>query len=446
MDYPINQATLCGGMRGIMDLQINPSTLSGRVQAPASKSQAHRLLICAALSDTQTRIRCNTSSKDIEVTIECLRALGTDIQIQEDLLLITPISNLSTASLQFTLDRDILLDCNESGSTLRFLLPVVAALGVFASFTGVERLAKRPLSPLYEELLSHDVRLSNQGTFPLQESGQLQAGTFTLEGGISSQFFSGLLFALPLLKGDSKIKILGALESESYIHMTIEALNQFGVIVTRQGDEFLIPGYQTYHSPELVSVEGDWSNAAFWLSAGAIGSTAITCSGLQSQSLQGDMEILSILKRFGAAVTGTSDEVTVFSKALHGIEIDASNIPDLVPVLSVVAACASGTTRIYNAGRLRFKESDRLAVVTELLHTLGADITELEDSLIINGGKQLSGGVVSSHNDHRIAMSAAIASLICSSPIVIHGAEAVHKSYPGFYDDFASLGGSIIQI
>jgi len=327
------------------------------------------------------------------------------------------------------------LDCGESGSTLRFLLPVCGALGVKAAFHMRGRLSSRPLSPLYDEMVSHGCILSEQGRSPLACEGRLENGTYTLPGNISSQFVSGLLFALPLLAGDSVIQVTGALESRAYVDMTLDALRLFGVTVFEDERQiFRIPGGQMIRSPSNVIVKGDWSNAAFWLSAGAIGKNAITCTGLDLSSRQGDRAIVELLERFGALVTCEGENVTVSPGTLKGIDIDAGDTPDLVPVLAAVAAVAEGKTIIRNAKRLRIKESDRLRTVSALLSALGADITETEDGLVIYGKKKLSGGVTESFADHRIAMTAAIVSAVCEAPVEIKDAEAVINHTPVFLE------------
>ena len=380
------------------NIEIHPSKLSGTVKAIASKSQAHRGLICAYLSGTPDCIEYDTTSKDIEATVNCLAELKKD----------SPI-----------------LHVGESGSTYRFLLPIVAALGKNAAFVLEGRLPERPLIPLFE-----DFRRGNP----------LKSGVFELDATVSSQFISGLLFALPLLDGDSEIRLLGKPESAPYVEMTVDMLNRFGVEVGFDGDVFTVRGNQTYRSHGRIIVEGDWSNAAFWLCAGAMSEKSVGCTGLDLQSIQGDRAVLDILRRFGAEVHTDGDCVKVRGGELHGIGIDASDIPDLVPILSVVATHAAGVTEIYNAGRLRLKESDRLAAVTETLTILGADIVEKRDGLVIHGGTPLKGGTVSSHNDHRIAMSAAVAgAVLCEKSVIIEGADAVNKSYPRFFSDLQFL-------
>ncbi len=427
-----------------MNATIAPSHLSGTIQAPASKSHAHRLFIAAALADKDTILYSNTTSVDIEVTIQCLIALGASIRKESAaeesgaVYHITPICKGSVSAAP------VMLDCKESGSTLRFLLPIAAALQKEVSFTGAERLAQRPLSPLYEEMQTHGAVLGPQGSFPLSVGGALSPGTYTLSGKISSQFFTGLLFALPLLGADSEILITDTLESASYVQMTLDIIKQFGIKISWNGKKIRIPGKQSFLTPNEVTVEGDWSNAAFWLCAGALGSDPVCCTGLNLQSSQGDRAILSVLEQFGAKITRNEDSATVTPQELHAITIDASDIPDLVPILSVVAASAQGTTKIINAERLRLKESDRLSTVSELLCTLGIDVIELQDALLIEGGKMMKGGKLTSHNDHRIAMSTVIASLTSNAPILLMGAEAVNKSYPTFYQDFEKLGGNFI--
>ncbi|MCL1789016.1 MAG: 3-phosphoshikimate 1-carboxyvinyltransferase [Oscillospiraceae bacterium] len=399
-----------------MNIKLFPPELSGTVKAIPSKSLAHRALICAALADSPTVIACDGTSRDIEATSDCLSQLKEDAPV---------------------------FRCGESGSTFRFLLPIAGALGLNAAFHLEGRLPERPLTPLYEELIRHGCQLSAQRSNPFCISGQLTPGVYTLDAGVSSQFISGLLMALPLLSGGSELRLSGKPESAPYINLTMNMLEKFGIEIGSHDGYYTVKGSQTYHSPGNIQIEGDWSNAAFWLCAGAISENPLTCTGLNLQSNQGDRAILAVLERFGAKVTCAGDSVTVSAGNLRGTEIDARDIPDLVPVLSVVAAAATGKTVIRNAGRLRIKESDRLSAVTDILTELGADITQKEDGLAIRGGVALKGGTVSSRNDHRIAMSAAIAAVLCEKPVVIQGAEAVNKSYPGFFDDYKTLGGFI---
>jgi 3-phosphoshikimate 1-carboxyvinyltransferase len=433
------------------DVKVSPARLNGVVRAIPSKSQAHRALICAALADKPTNIKCEGGSDDIAATAACLSALGAKIEREAGVYIVHPLKQAGNGDI-------VSLPCGESGSTFRFMLPIVGALGREAAFIPKGRLPERPLSPLYEELVRHGAELSPQGSVPFHAKGRLAPGRYSLDAGVSSQFISGLLFALPLLEGDSELRLTGQTESFPYIELTLAMLEIFGVqtgLGNREqrigntefrGDVFSIPGGQTYRSPGSLRVEGDWSNAAFWLGAGAIGAGSVACADLNLQSRQGDRAILDILTKFGAQVKMNDSAVTVSGGKLRGIEIDARDIPDLVPILAVVGASAEGTTIIHNAGRLRTKESDRLASVSAVLCALGADAVETEDGLVIHGGAALKGGQVSSWGDHRIAMAAAIAATVCAGSVVIQGAQAVNKSYPGFFDDLRLLGGSVEEL
>lgn len=402
-----------------MNITINPSPLSGTVKAIPSKSQAHRAMICAKLAGLSNIVECGATSKDIEATANCLSQLEQP----------APVFN-----------------CGESGSTFRFLLPIAGALGLNATFILEGRLPERPLTPLYEELARHGCEMSPQGSNPFCIKGRLSPGSYTLDAGVSSQFVSGLLFALPLLPGNSTLRLIGKVESAPYIELTLVMLERFGISARIENDAYYIKGNQAFKAPRsgVIAVEGDWSNAAFWLCAGAVSSGGITCTGLDPRSKQGDRAALDLLEQFGAVVTLDNASVTVCGGNLRGISINARDIPDLVPVLAVIAAFAKGTTVISNAERLRIKESDRLFAISDILSVLGADITQKEDGLVINGGHTLGGGIVSSHNDHRIAMSAAIAAIGCKNAVIIEGAEAVAKSYPKFFDDYTALGGETV--
>lgn len=414
-----------------MKLSIPPSTPCGEISAIASKSAAHRLLICAAFADRETIIRCDEINEDICATVRCLSALGATIVRDAPHYRVTPVRVLT---------KNALLDCGESGSTMRFLVPVVCMLGADASFLMAGRLPERPLSPLREELERGGIVFSEIGSNPLVCRGALSTTEFTISGSVSSQFISGLLFALAVSGKRGLIHIEGKLESAPYIDLTADALRQFGIEIHRSESLIELRENHGLSSPGEVFVEGDWSNAAFPLAMGAIGTHAITVRGLLPDSRQGDRAIVSLLARFGAKITNEEDRYTVTPAPLHGIEIDASQIPDLVPVLATVASVAEGRTLIYNASRLRIKESDRLQSVAALLGGLGARITETEDGLCIEGVPSLCGGSASAFGDHRIAMSAAVASLVCAAPVLLDGADAVAKSYPEFWRDVRSLG------
>ena len=415
-----------------MNIKITPSVLNGTVQAVSSKSAAHRILIASALSSEETVIRCNCISEDISATADCLNALGAEVKIQEDTIKVKPVSGQVSEAV---------LDCRESGSTLRFLLPVAAALGIKSSFTGSGRLPSRPIMPLRREMENFGVKFSEPWKFPIETQGRLKAGDYSMKGNVSSQFVTGLLFALPLLDGDSTLRLIPPVESRSYIDMTLDTLSQFGIEVREENNTFYIKGNQSYASRGEINVEGDWSNAAFFLTAGAVAGS-VTVKGLNTESLQGDRVITDILRDMGAEVSIDGDSVTVSHRELHGISVNASDIPDLVPVISVAGACAdSGITVITNAERLRLKESDRLAAISECLNNIGNVNAEMDDGIVIWTDEKLLGGNVFSFNDHRIVMSMSVASVKCKSDVIIRDAEAVNKSYPDFFKDFKSLGG-----
>jgi 3-phosphoshikimate 1-carboxyvinyltransferase len=417
-----------------MEVTITPSALGGSVRAINSKSHAHRLLICGALSQSPSFVACENTSEDIEVTARCLCALGASIDYADGGFKISPVKEIP---------ENPFLDCGESGSTLRFLLPVACALGANAQFYMAGRLPERPIAPLTNQLEAHGCRIGRASHRILKASGRLQSGSYTIPGNISSQFISGLLFALPMTADGGEISVTGKLESSGYINMTLDALKLSGIRTDAVPGGYRVPGRQRYSLPEHTGTEGDWSNTAFWLVTGAISENSITCTGLNHLSSQKDRRIVRLMRRFGAQVSTTPGTVRSEKRDMHSIEINAGEIPDLVPILAVAAAAARGTTKITHASRLRAKESDRLKSVTALISGLGGDIRETKDGLIINGTGELQGGTVDSFGDHRIAMAAACASVICRAAVTIKGAQAVRKSYPGFWDDFQALGGKI---
>lgn len=493
-----------------MNIKITPQQLNGTIEAIPSKSHAHRLLIAQKLAALQgvgqeDPLEIPTFSEDIDATKGCLAQLDEELPR---------------------------FDCRESGSTIRFMIPVAMALKDEAVFAGSGKLPQRPLSPLKEEMERHGcsfemlaaakgaagalncAKASERGVTSeiCRIRSRLQPGKYELAGNISSQFITGLLFALPLLNGDSSLQLTTKLESAGYVDLTLQVLREFGieirevrekitdedanaekkVVISERAAEqadslsltanseadlegiseanlesnsenylirYEIPGNQIYREPEGLKVEGDWSNAAFWLVAGALGGN-ITCTGLNPDSTQRDKEIVTVLEKMGAKIEreNTAYHIAGNDAPLHGETVSAAQFPDLVPVMAVAMTGASGTSSITNAGRLRIKESDRLATVCDFLTILGTDIRQTEDGLIIHENKNntdpsgtaahcpappLSGGTVSSHNDHRIAMAAAVASCRADGSIVITGAEAVKKSYPDFFTDFVKLGGKI---
>lgn len=417
---------------------VQNGTRYGQVKAPASKSAAHRLLITAALSKEQAKVYCDTMSDDITATMDCLSALGATFTVGDGVIAVEPVKAKAKDTQKALTDCPRALPCKESGSTLRFLMPVAAALGASVTFVMEGKLPNRPHGALTGELQRHGVSVTQEGSL-LKLSGQLTAGDFTLPGDVSSQFISGLLFALPMLAGDSTLTITGKRESVSYITMTEQAVSEAGIVFEKTDWGYRIPGGQCYKAPKETYVEGDWSGASFPLVAGAFSKQGITVTGLRQDSCQGDRRILSILRDFGAEVTVDETSVLVRKGNLKGQRIDASEIPDLVPVLAVLAAGAKGETVIEHAERLRMKESDRLQTTTAMLNALSADITETADGLRIRGGKRLHGGNTDSAKDHRIAMSAAVAAGLTDGPVRISDAQCAAKSYPSFFTDYNSL-------
>ena len=461
------------------------------IPAFPSKSEAHRLLIAAALSDRETGILCSRQNADMLATADCLSRMGAGITRTADGFCVTPIpehpesdsapgtgwadvfadeknenkeqktaapdraeypdsgrgaQNVgeAAAAINAGLPQNgtspLKLDVGESGSTLRFLLPVLPALGIDAEITMHGRLPERPLAPLDRVLRDRGI-IPERRADTLTIRGTLPAGRYEIDGGVSSQFVSGLLFALPLADGDSTLRITGHAESVPYIRLTLDALRRFSVNVREEeeGTLFRIPGNRPYRSPAdaVIPVGGDWSGAAFYLAAGAVGNTPVTVTGLDTESAQGDRAILPLLRKMGARCEISGDRVTVFPSRLCALETDASDIPDLVPVLAVLGACADGSTVLRGVGRLRIKESDRLEAVRELLGTLGVTVGISEDSetLTVTGNRGgITGGTVSSFGDHRIAMSAAVAALAANSPVTVTDAGAVEKSAPDFFE------------
>lgn len=422
------------------DLKIIPSKLKGSVKIPPSKSMAHRAIICAALSDGICRIDNIDYSDDIIATINAMNSLGATIEKHDDYIEVVGIyKNINK------IKENRIIDCNESGSTLRFLVPISLLFKGSNKFIGKGNLGKRPLTTYYNIFNDQGIKYSyEENNLNLVVDGELKPGVFEVEGNISSQFITGLLFALPLLNGDSKIIITKEMESKGYIDLTLKAISDFGIeIINNNYSEFIIKGNQKYNASNY-RVEGDYSQAAFFLCADGLGNNVL-CRDLDLNSLQGDKEIIDILERmnvvFNANEIGLSGEV---NGELISTVIDGSQCPDIIPVLSAVSALSKGTTEIINAGRLRIKECDRLSAVTSELKKLGAQIIEKEDGLVITGVEKLQGGVeVWSHKDHRIAMTLAIASTMCKKPIIIKDYECVAKSYPSFFEDFKALGGNI---
>ena len=444
-----------------MNLKLTPTKLKGSITPPPSKSQAHRLIIAAALAEGQSVISNVAFSQDIEATLNCMKSLGAQVAVDGSTLTVTGIG-----SRRMFADPAPHLDCGESGSTLRFLIPVALALAGQSCFTGRGRLMERPQKPYFDLFDEKGITYEQKGGV-LSAKGTLTSGEYKLPGDVSSQFVTGLLYTLPLLEGDSVIEITTKLESLDYVAMTLDALKQFGIQVKNENwHTFRIPGGQTYH-PQNLAVEADWSQAGFWYAAQGIGND-IEITGMNPKSIQGDRIMdnwarmmrnerpkggvtIPIYAQCEGEVPPTPVEMPVNSG--YSVSLDVSHSPDLVPPLAAWGALMRdaqgqlGDLYIKNAARLRIKESDRLATVTEVLNALGAKVIEGEDNLIIEGQPSLPGGVtVSAHNDHRIAMMAAIAATCCQQPIVITGAQCVAKSYPNFWEEYVRLGGIIEEV
>lgn len=390
------------------------------VAAPSSKSEAQRYLLCAALADAPTEIVCRDTSRDIEAMAACLNALGATVTQKAGGFSVSPIVDVP---------RRAVLDCGESGATLRFLLPVAAVLGIDAEFRLHGRLGTRPIAPLLSLLAANGCNVTRTET-ALRFVGKLRGASFCVDGSLSSQYAGGLLLALPLLDHDTFLHITPPRVSAGYIDLTRQIQAHFGVRAEPRGDGFFLPRAQRYRSPSRCTVGGDWSNAAFWLCAGAL-SRPVTVTGLSAVAAQPDRAVTELLRRFGAAVTEADGAVAVRPQTLHGISADLSGCPDLLPPLCAVAAFAEGTTRFSGIGRLRHKESDRPRVLAAMLEKCGARATLDGDTLTVTGGTPRA-AELDAANDHRIAMTAALLSLRC--PITLTGAEAVEKSYPNFWE------------
>lgn len=384
-----------------MDITIQPGLLCGTLTAIPSKSQAHRYLICAAFSDNETTLICPETNRDIEATADCLRSLGATIIRTPEGYHITPVAKIPSQAI---------LPCGESGSTLRFLLPIAGALGVDAVFEMEGRLPRRPLSPLWEEMERMGCCLSRPTERTIRCTGKLKPGEYIIDGGISSQFITGLLFATAIIEGESQVTITGTLESKPYVDLTKQALSLFHA--------------PRFHSPGILEVEGDWSNAAFFLAANALGSD-LEVLGLNQTSVQGDRAVDTILTELKSGTPTVS----------------AADIPDLVPVLAVAAGALHGAV-FTDIRRLRLKESDRVATTVAMIEALGGKATASDETLIIYE-TGYRGGTVDAANDHRIAMAAAIAATVCQEPVRILGAQCVQKSYPAFWAEYKRLGGKI---
>jgi len=411
----------------VTDLRLDPMKLKGPVTVPPSKSLAHRAIICASLADGRSVIKNIQYSDDIRATIQGMRSFGAVILEGEESLTVDGVRSGAAEGRT--------IDCNESGSTLRFLIPIATLFEGETHFTGQGKLGTRPLDTYQAIFEQQGLRYesSNTGELDLTVEGSLQPGSYEVRGDVSSQFITGLLLTLPLLKAASEIRMTTPLESEGYVDLTLSMLESFGIHIDfdKERQVFSIEGNQAYR-PHDTTVEGDYSQAAFFLSARALGNS-VRVEGLNERSLQGDRVIATILEQLG--------DLKLNDVTTHRM-IDGSQCPDIIPVVALVAALTDGKTEITNLERLRIKESDRLEATQKELAQLGADIEVDGDSLVISGVNSLKGNTtVWSHKDHRIAMMLAIASTVCEAPIVIKDTECVTKSYPDFWEVFNRLGG-----
>lgn len=414
-------------------IKIKPNKLSGSVQVPPSKSMAHRAIICASLASGQSIISGVEYSQDIKATISAMKALGTIIIEHDDYL------EIDGTTTFFRNKCDI--DCEESGSTLRFMVPISIVCEANVHFTGAGRLGKRPLDVFYNIFDQQKIAyLYKEDVLDLYIQGQLKAGSFEIPGNVSSQFISGLLFALPLMDEDSKIIITSELESKGYIDLTIQMLNQYGIHIENHNyQEFVIKGQQQYTSCDY-HVEADFSQAAFYLVAGALNNNVVL-KGLNLDSYQGDKAAIEILESMGCELVKEEEGYRIVCDQLHSTTIDGSQCPDIIPVIALCCALSKGTTIINNIARLRIKECDRLSATVEVINALGGQAKEENDTMVITGVTCLNGGSVSSYNDHRMAMMEAIASTVCTQDVTIDDKDCVKKSYPSFWEHFKMLKG-----
>jgi len=419
-----------------MNVIIRPKLLKGTVVIPPSKSQSHRAIIAASLSRGKSIISNIAYSEDIVATIGAMEKLGAKFVKSDHELIVTGIKKVS-------INDDNFVECNESGSTLRFIIPIFALAKEKVVFTGKRSLFRRPMT-VYEDLFASKQLSFQKNDESIIISGGLTNGTYHIPGNISSQFISGMLFALPLTKGDSNIVIQGALESKQYVDMTIDILKEFQIKIVETNEGYFIPGNQSYRCKN-ITIEGDYSQLAFYGVLGAIGSS-VYCKNIPFESKQPDQAVVKYISEMGGNVEYTKTGINFLESTTHGIDIDVSQCPDIAPILSVLGALSEGTTRIINASRLKMKESNRLLSTYETLVKLGVNVTMGEDYLIIEGTKSFNGGVFDSYQDHRIVMSVAIASSRATSNVYIRHAEAINKSYPDFFKDLEKLGAEITYV
>ncbi|WP_231723730.1 3-phosphoshikimate 1-carboxyvinyltransferase [Peptoniphilus harei] len=418
-----------------MNVKIKPNEIKGKMKSIPSKSLLHRAIILSGIAKDREIIleQVNTISEDIEATLTCIEKLGAKTKVEGDSIRITSLGNIKKSKVE--------LHCKESGTTLRLLLPLVSTFSKEATVDCSEGLRKRPIRELIETLEESGLYFKEKG-FPINISGNVTTDFFKISGDISSQYVSGLLLLSSLLDQRSSIYLTTKLESRAYVNITIKVLRDFGIIVNEleEGVFEIYGGRDKILPPKEYQIEGDWSNAAFFLVGGCLGDS-IKMSGLNLESSQGDKKIVQILKKAGAILTCSDDFISSNRSHLNSFEVDFSETPDLFPILSVVAALSKGQSILKGGERLKLKESNRIESTFQMLKSLGADVKKRDDGLIIQGKEILDGGIVNSFNDHRIVMSATMASIKCKEPVSIVNAGAVKKSYPNFFDDFKKAGG-----
>lgn len=406
---------------------------NSKIFTPSSKSYIHRYLLSALLAEGESVIENVTFSNDIRATLSCIEALGAHVEVSDDLKTIKVMGGVKEAG-------KVSLYCNESASTLRFIIPVATLFSDDIEYRGAESLFKRPLDPYFKLFEENSMEYGFKKGEYLNLRGGFNSNEYSIDGSVSSQFVTGMLFTLPLMSFDSVIRIEGILQSKPYVDITLEVLANSGIeIINNNYQTFEIKGNQHYKSGNYFA-QGDYSQVAFFLTAGCfIGD--MECGNMEPESLQGDRVIVDILKQMGADITTADKGFYVRKSSLKAIgTIDASDFPDIVPILSLACALAEGTTVIKGIERLRIKECDRVLATIDVLYRLGADICEKDNAIVITGKESLTGGEVTSFNDHRMAMTAAVASLVCENEVTIKDPMSINKSYPEFYNDLLSTG------
>lgn len=453
-----------------MQAKITPGKLNGKIDAVSSKSYLHRMILCAALSESDTVIYLNCRSKDVDATIRCAEAMGAKVEVEAGKLTVHPVKHelgrsavgVEDSGCQHEaahekspegLQKLPLLDCGESGSTARFVLPMTAAVCGGGTLTGSGRLPERPFGAICTVMEENGCTFSSY-SIPMTVTGQLKSGVYRIPANISSQYISALMMSLPLVDGDSEIVFTTEVESEGYLDITESVMADFGMPLGKTEKGYIIKGNRRYQSPGEITAEGDWSNGAFWVAANALG-CGLEIGNLKAGSLQRDCRVTEVAEKlFGRSAGDADNEENASGSAGETVRdtapekddeiiVDGADIPDIIPISAIMACGRNGRTRFINCHRLRLKESDRLMSVASIINTLGGRAIVENDDLIVDGCGYLTGGEVDSFVDHRIVMSAAVAATICAGEVVINNAQDVAKSYPKFFEDYEMLGGKV---